>query len=214
MLPSEEIKEKYSVIKSIFLVTLALLPIIGLFEDGPSSILVFSVFVLVYLWKGLQGFFAKLPLPLAPYFIILGSLAGAFTQIMVQLEGLEKTFSADPVVHFFQALTIYFCVIVAWYLVLRKYDFTTWGVFWLTGIWGVAVEAILIYGSFNIFTWLFIFLVYGSFAAIPHLLTKEKFPQDRKKPTKPANLLVLIWLTAALFMAKVLILIMAAGGVK
>jgi len=126
--------------KSILLIIAGLLPVIRLFEDGFSSILIFSVFVIVFLWKGLQHASAKLSLRLPLHFIILGTLVGGLTQLFVQLEGFEKTFSPDPVAHFIQALTIYFWVIVAWYLMLRKYDFSSWDIFWVTGMWGWSLK--------------------------------------------------------------------------
>lgn len=199
----------------IFLIIAGLLPIIRLFNQGFSSILIFSVFVVVFLWKGLQRASSKLPAPLSLHYILLGIIFGGITQLFVQLEGLEKTFSAVPIVHFFQALTIYFWVVVAWYLVLRKYDFSPWSVFWVTGIWGIIVEAILLNGSFNVLIWFFIFVVYGSFAIIPYLLTKGKFDLiKRKKPGLKIYLLSFFLLVLALFAAKVLIYLMALVGIK
>ena len=198
----------------ILLIIAGLLPIIRLFDQGFSSILIFSVFVVVFLWKGLQHASAKLPGPLSLHYIVLGTLVGGLTQLFVQLEGLEKTFSAVPIVHFVQALTLYFWVVVAWYFILRKYDFSIWGVFWVTGVWGVVVEAILLNGSFNPLIWLFIFIVYGSFAAIPYLLTREKFSANRKRPTLKIYLLILGLLALVQVMANALIYIMALMGIK
>jgi len=198
----------------ILLVIAGLLPIIRLFEDGISSILIFSVFVVVFLWKGLQHASARLPLPLSLYFIVLGTLVGGIAQFFVQSEGFEKSFSADPIAHFLQALTIYFWVTVFWYLILRKHNFSTWGVFWVTGIWGVVAEAIFVYGSFNILVWLFIFVVYGLLIAIPYLLTREKFAMDRKKPNLKAYLSIFGLLVLALLMANISIYIMALMGIE
>lgn len=192
-----------------------LLPIIRLFESGVSSILIFSIFVLVFLWERLRHVSAKLPLRLSFLYIILGTFLGGLTQLFVQLEGFEKTFSPDPIVHFLQALTIYFWVTVVWYLVLRKNDFSTWGVFWTTGIWGVAVEAIAIYGSFNILVWFFIFLVYGSYATTTYLLTRERFAMiDRKKPNLIIYPVSFGLLVLALFMAKISIFLIAIMGIR
>lgn len=197
------------------LIAAGLLPIIRLSQDGFSSILIFSVFVVVFLWKGLQRASAKLPLPLALHFIVFGTLVGGLTQLFVQLEGFEKSFSPDPVAHFIQALMIYFWVIVGWCLMLRKYDFSSWDVFWVTGIWGVVFEAILLNGVLNPLIWVFIFVVYGSFAIIPHLLTREKFAMIvRPKPTPKNYVTIFGLLVLVLLMSNITYLILAMVGIK
>ena len=202
-------------IVTTLLIIAGLLPIIRLFEDGVSSILIFSVFVLVFLWKGLQHASAKLPIPLWLHFIGLGIIVGGITQIFVQMEGFEKSFSSNPVAHFIQALTIYFWVVVAWYFMLKKYDFSAWDIFWVTGIWGVVFEAILLYGALNPLIWLFIFVVYGSFAIIPFLLTSEKFAVlVRPKPGKKNYLIIFGLLVLALAMSNVLIFILSKFGIR
>ena len=199
----------------ILLIIAGLLPVIRLFEDGVSSILIFSIFVTIFLWKGLQRVSAKLPLPLSLLFVALGIFIGGIVQLFVQFEGFEKSFSPDPIVHFFQALTIYFWITVSWYLVLRKHSFSTWDVFWITGIWGIVVEAILIYGSFNILVWLFIFMVYGSYTATTYLLTRDRFAiMDRKNPNLIIYSVSFGLLTLALFMAKASIFLMAIMGIQ
>ncbi|MFA5990889.1 MAG: hypothetical protein WC794_01415 [Candidatus Doudnabacteria bacterium] len=200
---------------TFLLIIAGLLPIIRLSQDGVSSILIFSIFVLVFLWTGLQRVSAKLPIPLAMQFIGLGIIVGGITQIFVQLEGFEKSFSADPIAHFIQALTIYFWVIMAWYFMLKKYDFSTWDIYWVTGIWGVVFEAILLYGALNPLIWLFIFVVYGSFATIPFLLTQGKFMLiPRIKPNKKNYLAMFGLLVLALVMSNLLIFILSKFGVR
>ncbi|MBI5530637.1 MAG: hypothetical protein HY918_04010 [Candidatus Doudnabacteria bacterium] len=164
---------KNKILKTL-LILAALLPVIRWSQDGISSILIFSVFVLILLWSGLRLTLAKLPLPLGLAYIFWGVVFGGLTQWFVQIEGFEKSFSQNPIHHFIQALTIYFWVVVAWYYMLKKYDFSSWAVFWVTGLWGVLFEGILLYGAFNPLIWLFIFMVYGSFSTIPFLLTQDQ----------------------------------------
>ncbi len=200
---------------TFLLIIAGLLPIIRLSQDGVSSILIFSIFVLVFLWTGLQRVSAKLPIPLTMQFIGLGIIVGGITQIFVQMEGFEKSFSPNPVSHFIQALTIYFWVIVAWYFMLKKYNFSTWDIYWVTGIWGVVFEAVLLYGALNPLIWLFIFVVYGSFATIPFLLTQGKFMLiPRPKPSKKNYLTMFVLLVLALVMSNLLIFVLSKFGVR
>lgn len=198
----------------IALIILGILPLIRLSKDGPSSILILSVFVLVFVWKGLQKFFSKVPLPLGPYYIILGTILGIWTQYIVQIEGVEKTFSKDFKIHLLQALTIYVCVTIAWYINLKKYQFSTWQVFWLTGVWGFVIEGIILNGALNPGIWLFHFLVYGSYATIPFLLTRYKFSQSRPMPTKKNLGKMFLWLVLVQPTAFVMIVIMSLFGIK
>ena len=84
----------------------------------------------------------------------------------------------------------------------------------MTGIWGIIVEAILLNGSFNVLIWFFIFVVYGSFAIIPYLLTREKFARNRKRPALKIYLIIFGLLALVQFMANALIYIMALMGIK
>ena len=84
---------------------LALLPLVRLSVDGVSSILIFTVFAAVLTWEGLQRRAAEVRLPLPVLFFGYALLASGLTQLFVQLEGFETSFSAHPVIHFFQALS-------------------------------------------------------------------------------------------------------------
>ena len=198
----------------ILLAVAALLPLIRLSQSGPSSILIFTVFTVILLWGGLRRASAKLPMPLWLHYIAAGTIFGGLTQWFVQLEGFEKSFSANPTFHFLQALTIYFWVTVVWYIVLRKYEYSTWDVFWVTGLWGVLFEAILLYGALNPLIWLFIFVVYGSFASIAHLLTRDRFPAGRPRPNFRAYSLAFGWLVLSLLLSQGTILLMQLFGIK
>lgn len=198
----------------ILLFLAALFPIIGILQGKVSSILIFSVFVSILLWKGLQRWCNKLPLPTWFQFIGLGILFGAFTQIMVQAEGFEKSFSSDPTFHFLQALMIYIWIAIAWYILLKKYEFTTWSTFWITGIFGVIVEGIILYHYINPLQWLFLFVVYGSLGALPHILTHEKFSADRTMPHTKQYIFALFSLILALLAAHISTLILWVFGIR
>jgi len=80
---------------------------------------------------------------------------------------------------------------------------------------GVVFEAILLYGAFNPLIWLFIFVVYGSFAIIPYLLTREKFAMIvRPKPTLKNYMVMFGLLVLVPLMSNVLIYILAAMGIR
>jgi len=81
-------------------------------------------------------------------------------------------------------------------------------------VWGVVVEGIILYGLFNVLGWFFLFVVYGSFASIPLLLTKEKFANDRKNPTFKTYIITFGLLMLTLLTAQISILVMAAIGIR
>ena len=194
---------------------LALLPLIRLVDEGVSSILIFTIFAIVLLWENLQKAAASISLPLPVLFGIYSFLFSGLTQLFVQLEGFETSFSANPIIHFFQALVIYLCVMTVWYILLRKYDIDAGRVFLMTGLWGVIFErnfAVLL--TLNPLMYLFVFLVYGSFAAIPVLLTVGRFPQSRENMTLKQTLLIFIWLSISLAVSIVIMAILGFFGFK
>lgn len=201
----------------LVLALLALLPVIRLFDSengGVSSILIFTIFVAVLLWAGLQRWSSKLRVPLFPYFMILSIVFSGLTQWFVQLEGKETAFSANPYIHFVQALTIYICIMIVWYVALRRRNFSAMEVFCLTGIWGIVFEnnfAVLL--TFNPLFWLFIFPVYGSFATIPYLLTKERFGK-RPAARWKHRILMLIGMTVAMYVSMAVMFAMALAGIS
>lgn len=194
---------------------LALLPVIRLLEDGPSSILIFTVFAIVLLWEGLQRVASRVPIPLPALFSVYAVVFSGLTQLFVQLEGFETTFSANPVIHFFQALVIYVCLMFVWFLVLRKYEAGPGVVFAINGLWGVVFErmgAVLL--TLDPLMYLFVFVVYGSFASIPVLLTAGRFPQSRARLSLKRSLLVFVWLSVSFVAATLIVFTLELLGFK
>jgi len=181
---------------------------------GASPIFILSIYVVVYFWKGLQRWSNGLAVARGPYFFFLSIIFSGITQILVQIAG-EHSFSPNPVIHFFQALVIYLCVTGAWYLLLRRYQFTVNEVFVLTGLWGVIFENnFIILLSFNPLLWVYIFAVYGACISLPYLLTSEKFG-ERPRPSGWVRIVgVFVALTLALYASKIILILLGLAGLR
>lgn len=181
---------KKTIIATI-LIILALFPIMASM-DGQFTLLIFSIFVLVWLIAPkLKPIIKKIPSPLFVKFLILGIIFALITEYLVFLDsgiditGTSGLFSQNPIPNLILAMGIYVSLILVWYFLLKNYKFNLAGVFISAGIWGVVIEqdfAVLL--SFNLLAYLYIFATYGSFVSIPFLLTNDDFNEKKRKEKK------------------------------
>lgn len=174
-------------------IVMLVLGVIPLLTHKITSLVILSAFVLVWF---LSPYFKNrhfLPLPLWIKYLSVGLIFGAFTEYFVFGDHLS-IFSNNVSSDIFLSLGIYGCMSLAWYLLLKKFEFSLWGVFLTAGLWGIIFEQnFKILLSFNLFEYLYIFLVYGSFSAIPFLIFQtdfEVFPRSSAKKKYPIALLV------------------------
>lgn len=179
------------VITKIIFIILGIIPLMAL-RDGQYTLTIFSIFVLVWLISPkLKSLIKKVPISLFVKTLILGIIFAIITEYLVFLDsgigigGESGLFSQSLLFDLILAMGIYVSLIVVWYFILNKYNFSLRGVFFSAGIWGVVIEqdfAVLL--SFNPLAYLYIFLVYGSFVSIPFLLVEDDFDKIRRKENK------------------------------
>jgi len=179
------------IIFPITLIILALFPIMASI-DGQFTLLIFSIFVLMWLLRPiLKPVIKKITLPLFFKLLLLGIIFAIITEYLVFLDagigitGESGLFSQNLLFNLILAMGIYVSLIIVWYFLLKKYKFNLVQVFLLAGIWGVVIEqdfAVLL--SFNLLAYLYIFAVYGSFVSIPFMLTRDDFDKIKRKENK------------------------------
>jgi len=179
------------ILTKIIMIVLGIIPLLALM-DGQFTLTIFSIFVLILLISPkLKPLIKKISLPLFLKFLILGIIFALITEFLVFLDsgigitGESGLFSQNLLFNLVLAMGIYVSLILVWYFLLKKYKFNLMGLFISAGIWGVIIEqdfAVLL--SFNLLAYLYIFLVYGSFVALPFLLVKDDFDKIKRKKGK------------------------------
>lgn len=130
-------------------------------------------------------------------YIALGLLFGLFTEFLAILDNLDVPpeekilFHPDPVTDLLLGVGFYFFIAVVWAVLIKKYAFTEKSIFVIGGIWGIIVEqdmAVLLsplqVGIVGFFFYLFVFLVYGPFMAIPVVFFKKELSEIERKERK------------------------------
>ncbi len=165
----------------LFLIVLVTVPVLAIF---PLFLFVYSIQSRIQL--NINHFYIK--------YIILGIIFGLFTEILAILDNLDKPphekilFHPNPGIDLLLGVGFYFFIAVMWAFLIRRYTFTVKSIFVIGGIWGIVVEqdaAILLSPLtqgivIGLFSYVFVFLVYGPFMAIPILFFKDLHVMNRK----------------------------------
>lgn len=127
-------------------------------------------------------------------YIVLGTFFGLVTEGLAILDNWgsppeEKIlFHPDPGVDLLLGLGFYFWIAVIWALLIKRYTFNVKSVFVIGGIWGIIAEqnmavllSPLLYGVFGFIMYIYVFLVYGSFMAIPVVFFRESLESAQRK---------------------------------
>jgi hypothetical protein len=171
--------------KKIFLAILALILIVIGIEE--PMVLIFPMWICVYLAQDkLKILLQKIP----PYisFIGAGLIFGLLTESFAVMENMSKPaeqriqLSPDPATDLLFGLFYYLCVMLAWYLLLRKFKYSKKEVFFITGFYGILVEetgqvflrifTVPVLGFLYATTVMF---VYGIFPMLAQLLNENRF---------------------------------------
>jgi len=94
----------------------------------------------------------------------------------------NQLYSASPLTDIILGWGYYIPLAIAWFYLLRKYDYKIKDVFITMGIFGIFFEgkgAVLL--SLNPVMWLYAFLVHGSYLTIAYIITKQEFPTNKKQ---------------------------------
>jgi len=134
---------------------------------------IFSIFsLLVYFRPKIENWYEKIALPSWEKFILFFLLFGYLTEIFAIVDNLPKLpperalFSPYPLMDLYLAFGYYLAFAIIWYIILKNFKFRYWEIFIIAGSFGILFEQsgkILL--SLNLFAWLYVFLVYGSFQA-------------------------------------------------
>lgn len=192
---------------ALFLVFLIVVPVLAIF---PFFLLLWSIQPRIQL--DLNHFSRK--------YILLGLLFGLATEALAILDNLDAPpeekilFHPDPAVDLLLGAGFYFFIALGWALLIRRYSFTWKSIFVIGGIWGICAEqdfAILLSPLtqgiiIGLLSYVFVFLVYGPFMAIPALFFRESFSTAERKERKLRHAVLAFfmlfgaWVLAAVYM--------------
>jgi hypothetical protein len=131
-------------------------------------------------------------------YIAVGLLFGLCTELLAVYDNWDVPpeekilFHPHPGIDLLLGVGFYFFVALMWAILVREYAFTVKSIFVIGGIWGIAAEqnlAVLLSPLslgivLGLFSYAFVFLVYGPFMAIPALFFKEAFDAEERKGRK------------------------------
>lgn len=157
--------------------------------NGLYMLSLFPIFLILSGSSWIQNQFKKIKGPLIIQITLAGTFSGVLTESIAIFDNwvsypIQKSlFSQDPVTDLVVALVYYIALIIFWYFVLVRYNYSTLKIFMIGGVYGgifsEQLGAVLL--SFNILAWTYAFLVHGSIIAISYVLIKHKLRVLQKK---------------------------------
>ncbi len=173
------------------LLTLLGIALILLSFDNPM-LFIFPMWVFVVLFKApLTRIFAKFPRDWG--FVVAGVFFGLLTEGFAIINNLDVPpterilLHPEPLPDLIYGFFYYSFLILTWYFLLRKINFSTKEIFFLTGIFGIFTEetgqVFLRIFSEPVTGFLYaivVAFVYGIFPMLAYLLTKESFSAERQ----------------------------------
>ena len=154
------------------------------------SILIFPIFIAAYLFtrrskptpaKASQSLFVK--------YFATGLFFSLLTELFVTRDHVAL-FSQSVPTDLFLSIGIYGAMIIIWYWLVSHYVLPLFGVFASAGLWGIVFEQnFKILLSLNPVAYLYIFLVYGSLAAIPFAIFRHEF-EARPHDSSPKKYII------------------------
>ncbi|MBU7017778.1 MAG: hypothetical protein HXS44_09725 [Theionarchaea archaeon] len=186
----------------LFLIVFITVPVLAVF---PLFLFIYSIQSRIQL--DTNHFYIK--------YTILGIIFGLFTEILAILDNLDKPpherilFHPNPGTDLLLGVGFYFFIAVMWAFLTRRYTFTVKSIFVIGGIWGIVVEqnAAILSSPLTqgivigMFSYVFVFLVYGPFMAIPILFFKDLHVMNRKARKNRHAVLAFIMLCTAYVLA-------------
>ncbi|MEO0162589.1 MAG: hypothetical protein ABIL70_07765 [candidate division WOR-3 bacterium] len=143
-----------------------------------------------YSWllrKSLRKFSDKIPLPLGLKFAIWGEGSGMLLESFAIMDNFRLPDSEKILLHpdtktdLYLASGFYAPFVCTWSFLANKYDYTPRDIFIISGLSGIVIEQSgAIFKSFNPVAWGYVFLVYGSYQALPGLLVENQLKQKQR----------------------------------
>ena len=136
-------------------------------------------------------------------YLVLGVISGIMAETFAILNNLDLLpedkvlFHPDPLIDLILGLSYYFPLFFFSMFIVFKYKIDEKIIFIVGGIYGILTEQTFqIFLSFNLLYWIYVFLVYGSFIAIPYTLLKTPINElnlpEKKKFVSSSLLLLLL----------------------
>lgn len=169
-----------------------LLPIVALLLGNlPDPLLLYSIFVLAYTQRerlrvapGAKWLFLRFALSMFTATVLLESLAWLGSYL--KRDDPPALFHPQLIPDILFAIGFYFGWTLVWYFLGRWLRFSVRDVFILTGLCGVVIEQeglVFMAGlqtlPFGVWLWAYVFLVYGSAAALGYLPFRDAFTKAR-----------------------------------
>ncbi len=186
--------------KKLLLTLLGFILTILSFEN--PMLFIFPMWVFVVLFKApLTRIFAKFPRDWG--FVVAGVFFGLLTEGFAIINNLDVPpnerilLHPEPIPDLIYGFFYYSFLILTWYFLLRKINFSKTKIFVLTGIFGIFTEetgqVFLRIFSEPVTGFLYaivVAFVYGIFPMLAYTVTEERFPAERKESGIKAYLLV------------------------
>lgn len=196
--------------KALLIVLAIVLTLIGI-SDSPM-LLIFPMWIITYL---LKGFFIKITNKVRPELLFFASAltAGLLTESLAiwQNSALPPEqrilISPDPLLDLFYGLFWYAFISATWVMLLRKYKYSAWDIFFLCGAYGILTEesgGVFLSMLFEPITGqlyaLYVMFVYAIFILIGYMFTKENWRhQDTPVWKKYPLAILLIFIQYAIY---------------
>ncbi len=143
-----------------------------------------------YFWmfrKPLRKLSDKVPLPLSLKFAIWGESSGMLLESFAIMDNFRLPDSEKILLHpntktdLYLASGFYAPFVCTWSFLANKYDYAPRDIFIISGLSGIVIEQSgTIFKSLNPIAWGYVFLVYGSYQALPALLVENQLKQKQR----------------------------------
>ncbi len=169
---------------------LALIPIFMIPITGLTWV-IFSIFLFLIFFKDRLGWYERIKFSPPLKFFIFFMLFGLITEMFAVVDNLPKPPSErillhhDPWIDMYLAIGYYAGFAISWTFFITRFNFSYPHVFLIGGFFGLIFEqtgGILF--SLNLFIYLYVFLVYGSFQASAAVLAESELRRMKRKEIK------------------------------
>lgn len=192
--------------------------IVSLFFAFPLNPLsLYPLFVLAYFLCERIHFSQKLWLPFVLFVCLLLEFLAWFSNYQ-EANPNPALFHPQLIPDLLLGIGFYSGWVLAWWLILQRWQFSILEVFILQGLYGIVFEqdgAILLAGisqfPLGLVLWLYVFIVYGSTMALACLPFRNAFPNQKSSRWKYLALLLLMIILVYVFFYGFALLWMALG---
>lgn len=184
---------KNKILKVLFALS-ALLPLIPLFGKPTDPLLLpYSLFVILYFFKNRIDPFKNISIPpelklaLLTLFIGFGVETLAWVNNYFAKRANPILFHPQLIYDLLISFALYGGWAIGWFLILKKFKFTTMQVFLTQGLFGIMIEQqgqVFIKGltamPLGLLMWIYVFLAYAPIMGLSYIFMEKQFIQKNK----------------------------------